>query len=127
MIPVQHAMSPFVAWLLIALGVGHVLYGFYRFGTPLREAVADGFGGRFGKPEVRRTAFWFVILGPMLVLTGHLALHAASVGDVSAIRLIGLYLLGVSLVGVCAFPRSPFSAGIVVAVLLLAQAWGQIP
>jgi hypothetical protein len=119
-------MSPTIPWALFVLGIGHVAYGCVKFKAPLREAIESGFVGKFGVPEVRRSAFWFIMFGPLLVLAGHVAIHAASIGDAYLIRLVGFYLLGVSAVGVCALPKSPFLAGLAISTLLLALGYGLI-
>jgi hypothetical protein len=119
-------ISTVLPWTLFILGVGHVLYGFVKFRIPLANAVASGFIGKFSLPEERRTAFWFVMFGPLLILAGQVAIHAASVGDIYLIRLIGAYLLGVCIIGVLALPKSPFLLGLVISVLLLALGYGYI-
>jgi hypothetical protein len=45
-----------------------------------------------GPPETRRTAFWFAMFGPLFMLAGQVAVHAAAIGDSSLYRLVGLYL-----------------------------------
>ncbi len=103
-------MSLIAAWSLFALGVAHLVFGVVRFRGPLTEAVADGFFGRFMVPEVRRTAFWFLMVGPLLMLAGQVALHAVATGDREVLTLIGTYLLVSSVIGVAAFPKSPLWA-----------------
>lgn len=119
-------MSSTVAWLLFVLGAAHIAHGAIKFKTPLTDAVRAGFVGRFGMPEARRTAFWFVMFGPLLMLAGHVSIHAAAAGDVQLVRIVGAYLLGLTIVGVLALPKSPFLAGLAVAILLLASSYGLI-
>jgi Family of unknown function (DUF6463) len=119
-------MSTTLPWILFALGIGHVIYGCIKFRAPLREAVASGFVSKFSAPEARRTAFWFVMFGPLLMLAGQVAVHAASAGDAYLVRLVGFYLFGVSAVGACALPKSPFLAGLAISVLLLGLGHGFI-
>lgn len=119
-------MPSVVAWLLFCLGVAHVVYGLVKFRVPLSQAVAAGFVGQFKAPELRRTAFWFVIFGPLLMLAGHAAIHAVSVGDMGLLKLIGGYLLFISLLGVAAFPKSPFLASLIVSPLLIAVGCGYL-
>ena len=66
------------------------------------------------------------MFGPLLMLAGQVAIYAASIGDVHLIRLVGAYLLGVSVVGIFALPKSPFLAGIAISSLLLASSYGYI-
>lgn len=113
-----------VAWLLFSLGVAHIAYGLVKFRAPLWEAVAAGFVDQFKATELRRTAFWFVAVGPLMMLAGHVAIHAVSVGDLGLLKVIGGYMLFISLVGVAAFPKSPFLAGLIVSPWLIAVGYG---
>ena len=72
-------MAATTAWLLFVLGVGHVVYGFVKFREPLLSGLAAGVVGQFTSPEVRRTAFWFVMFGPLLMLAGQVAIHAVGI------------------------------------------------
>jgi hypothetical protein len=119
-------MAPVFAWLLFALGVGHLVYAAVKFKVPLAEAVSVGFVGQFTSPEVRRTAFWFVIVGPFLMLAGHTAVHAVAAGDLALLRIVGTYTFVTSIVGVAALPKSPFLASLLVSSLLLAAGYGLI-
>lgn len=112
-----------LSWSLFALGVVHIAYGWIRL-PALREAMAGGGVQQFGKTEGRRTALWFVLFGPMLMLAGQVAAHAVTAGDLGLVRLVGAYLLGVSLAGALALPRPPFVAGMLIAALLLAGGAG---
>jgi uncharacterized membrane protein len=113
-----------LAWTLFALGFGHIAYGFVKFRAPLKAFFAAGYVGQFSTPEVRRSAFWFVIFGPLLMLAGHVAVHAVEMHDMSLLRLVGTYMLIMSTIGVFAYPRSPFLAGMMVSPLLLAASCG---
>lgn len=117
-------LSIIAAWLLLFLGIAHVLFAFVRYKEPLLAAVGAGFIGQFAEPEARRTAFWFAIFGVPLMLAGHAAIHAIAAGDLALIRIIGYYVFVASLIGVAAFPKSPFPASLVVAIMLLAAGYG---
>lgn len=117
-------MTKSLAWALFILGVLHLVFGVVRFKLPLSEAVAEGFIGRFAASDARRTAFWFLMCGPFLMLAGHLAVNAVSQGNLEVMRLIGYYLLAGSLVGVAAFPVSPLWAPLLLAPLLIAAGHG---
>ena len=119
------SISSVLPWALFVLGVGHILYGSVKFRVPLMRAISTGFVGKFGSDE-GRSAFWFVMFGPLLMLAGQLAIHAAAVGDAHMIRVIGAYLIAVCIVGVAALPKSPFLVGLVLASLLLALGFGLI-
>ena len=112
------------AWALIALGFLHIAMGFVRFKQPFLAVLSEGIFDAFKADDTRRLAFWFTLLGPALMLCGHLALRAALGGDLETLGLIGLYLLVVAVLGIVAFPASPLWALLVVAGLLFAAGRG---
>ena len=116
-------MAATTAWLLFVLGVGHVVYAFVKFREPLLSGVAAGVVGQFSSPEVRRTAFWFVMFGPLLMLAGQVAIYAVGIADLRLLRLVGVNLLVMSAVGLVALPRSPFLAGALVSALIVAASY----
>jgi Family of unknown function (DUF6463) len=118
------AMPNIAAWALFALGVTHIAFGLVRLKTPLAEAAAAGIVGKFKAPEIRRTAFWFIMCGPLLMLSGHTAIHAVATADLGLLRIVGAYTLASSIIGVIAFPKSPFWALLLVAPLLIAAGYG---
>ncbi len=119
-------MSNLLAWLLFLLGIAHMAFGLVTFKTPLTQVWSDGFFGQFKATEVRRTAFWFMIFGPLLMGVGHAAIHAVAVGDAALLTLISRYAFVISLIGVAAFPKSPFLVSLVLSLLLLAAGSGWI-
>jgi Family of unknown function (DUF6463) len=117
-------MAVVAGWILVALGVGHTVVGLVSFKKPLAEAIRAGFVGQFvGYPD-RRTAFWFMIFGPLLVMAGHMAIHAAHATNRELLKIIGSYLLAISAVGCLAQPASPFWAGLVSALILIGAGYG---
>jgi len=119
-------MAVVAAWILVVLGVGHTVVGLVSFKKPLAEAIRAGFVGRFvGYPD-RRTAFWFMIFGPLVVMAGHMAIHAAHAADRELLKIIGFYLLAISAVGSLAQPTSPFWAGLVSALIFIGAGYGWI-
>jgi hypothetical protein len=100
-------MSRVTAWSLFLLGLAHVVFGLARFSGPVTDALADGFIGQFRVPEVRRTAFWFLMCGPLLMLVGHIAIRAVTNGDAQLLKIIGIYGVVSSMIGILAFPVSP--------------------
>ena len=86
-------MAISIACFLVLLGLAHIAYGARKYAAPLRAAWAGGYIGQFAATEERRTAFWFMIFGPLLVLAGHAALHAAAMGDLTLLKIVGSYLL----------------------------------
>jgi len=103
--------------------VGHIAYAFVKFRGPLLEGISAGVVGQFGTPEVRRTAFWFTMFGPLLMLAGQVALHASASGDLRLFGLVGAYMLAVSLVGVLALPKSPFWVCLLISSLIVAAGY----
>jgi hypothetical protein len=120
-------MANIVTWFVFWLGLGHIAYGLVKFKAPLLDAASAGFIGQFASPEVRRTAFWFLIFGPLLMLTGHVGLHAVAMGDLALLRILGIYAFVIAILGVAAFPKSPFWAPLFVAPLLIAIGCGWLP
>jgi uncharacterized membrane protein HdeD (DUF308 family) len=117
-------MANVVAWALFALGLAHIAFGLARFKAPVTDAATAGFVGQFTAPESRRTAFWFLMCGPLLMLAGHTAVHAVAVADLALLRIIGTYLLVSSAIGVTAFPTSPFWVSLLLSPLLIGAGYG---
>ena len=119
-------MTKVTAWAVLILGIVHIVFGILRFKEPLSDALLSGFIGRFAEPEIRRTAFWFLMCGPLFMLAGHIAIHAAASGDRELLKIIGTYMLAVSIVGVFAFPVSPLWAPLLLSLPLIAAGYGKI-
>lgn len=112
------------SWALVALGVAHTSFGIVKYRTPLCQAIRSGFVDQFAVPELRRTAFWFVMFGLPLLLAGHIAVRAAGSADHGLLRLIGGYVFATSIIGMAAFPRSPFQVSMIVSALLVLAGYG---
>lgn len=117
-------MANIAVWIIFILGIAHIVYGLVAFRAPLRDAAAAGLIGQFKTPDIRRTAFWFLIFGPLMMLTGHVGIHAVGVGDLGSLRIIGIYSFITSLIGVLAMPTSPFWGALLVSPLLIAAGYG---
>lgn len=117
-------MAIIFAWILFGLGIGHIVFGLFKFKTPISEAISAGFIGQFQTPEIRRTAFWFLIGGPLLMLIGHIAIHAATTGDLEVLKIIGIYLFVMSVIGVTAFPKSPILTTLILSPFFIAIGYG---
>ena len=117
-------MANTFAWLLFGLGIAHIVFGIIRFKVPLIAAVKAGFVGRFSTPEERRTAFWFLIFGPFVMFAGQVAVHAVATADLWLLRLVGGYVFAAAVVGIAAFPKSPFWGALFVAPVLIAAGYG---
>ena len=114
------------AWSLFALGVGHVVVTLVLFRRPLLAALKGGWMGQFEAPTSRRVAFWFAVFGPLLMLTGQVAVHAVSVHDLALLNTLGVYLIVLGLFGALALPRSPFWGAVLIGPVLLAGAHGWV-
>lgn len=119
-------MARGIAWATFVLGLVHIIFGLIRFQQPLTEALAAGFIDQFRAHELRRTAFWFLMCGPLLMLVGHVAIRSVAVGDPSLLRIIGIYALAASVVGIAAFPVSPLWSLLALSLLLIAAGSGWI-
>jgi hypothetical protein len=60
------------------------------------------------------------------MLAGNVAIYAASKGDLRLYRLVGLYMLAISAVGIIAIPASPFLAGALISGLMVAAGYERI-
>lgn len=114
------------AWILLALGIGHFLYGLVWFRVPFSEVFSEGFINKFKSNESRRSAFWFTIFGPLLIMCGHTSLHLAIAGDRGLFLIMGYYLLIISLIGVLALPKSPFWLALIGSLVFVAAGYGWI-
>jgi len=112
---------------MFALGVVHVVFGLIRYKVPVAAAISAGFIGKFAEPEIRRTAFWFLICGPLLMLAGHVAIYAVADRNLALLKIVGTYSLVVAVIGVMAFPKSPFLAALVISPLVIAAGYDLLP
>lgn len=117
-------MKNILAWTLLALGIGHIGYGFAKFKTPLLDAIAAGFIGQFRSPDIRGTAIWFILFGVLLMLAGQVAIYANSSNDLVLLKIVGIYVLVTAAIGAAAFPISPFLIALPVAMLVVACGYG---
>ncbi|WP_198087457.1 DUF6463 family protein [Variovorax sp. E3] len=113
-----------VSWFVLALGIVHCVLGLVVFRKPIAAALGEGLVDRFSGIPERRVAFWFTIFGPLLIMSGHIAVLATQDGNLALLRVVGVYLLVVSALGAVALPKSPFSVTIVLAALLVAGSFG---
>ncbi len=116
-------MANIVAWALFFVGIIHLVFGIVRFKRQLAQAVSAGFINQFKEIEAY-AAFWFLMSGPPLMLSGHIALHAIAVGDFYSLKTIGIYTFISAIIGVIAFPKSPCWAPLVLSPLLIAAGYG---
>ncbi len=112
-------MISIIGFIVLAGGIGHVILGLVIFRPQLTAIRNDGVINAVLPHFDRRAALWFILFGVMIAMTGHLLVHAASVGDTTAVRIAGWYLLGVTSVGTLTQTRSPSSLFVVLSLLLL--------
>ncbi len=112
-------MISIIGFIVLAGGIGHVITGLVIFRPQLTAIINDGFINAVLPHFDRRAALWFILFGVMIAMTGHLLVHAAHVGDPTAVRIAGWYLLGVSSVGTLTQTRSPSSLLVVLSLVLL--------
>lgn len=117
-------MALVVSWALFGLGIAHIVFGLLRFRTAVTDACAAGFIDQWKQPELRRTAFWFLMCGPLLMVTGQLAVDAVLMSDLWVLKVIGAYLLVVSAIGVAAFPKSPLWAPLLLSPFFILTGYG---
>ncbi|HTD04455.1 DUF6463 family protein [Undibacterium sp.] len=115
------------AWIIFFLGVIHCIAGVAMFKKPLAEAIQQGFVGKLRGSE-GRLAFWFIIVGPLLMTIGQVAIYASVESNLFLLKLIGYYLASTSIIGVMAFPiaRNGFWVLLVAAPILIASGYGFI-
>ena len=103
---------------LMVVGVLHTAVGFAEYRRTLREMARDGMVGTVDGDHERGEAFWFLVCGASMVLTGRLARWAQlQTGTLPASA--GSMLLGIGAAGATLMPRSGFWAVFVPAILAL--------
>ncbi len=112
-------MIRIIGFIVLAGGIGHVITGLIIYRPQLTAIANDGFINAVLPHFDRRAALWFILFGVLAAMTGHLLIHAAQVGDLTAVRIAAWYLLGVSSVGTLTQTRSPSSLLIVLSLVLL--------
>lgn len=93
--------------------------------TDLPNSVGDGLFEKAHSSDERASAFWFLFVGPMLMLLGRLYDSAEASGDQAAMRAAGRAIIAVSAGGWVAIPRSGFPAGLALGLWLLRRAAAQ--
>ena len=103
---------------LMVIGVLHTTIGLAKYRRTLREMARDGIVGAVGGDHERGEAFWFLVCGASMVLTGRLARWTQlRTGTLPAST--GWMLLDIGAAGVALMPRSGFWALFVPAILAL--------
>jgi len=98
------------------VGVLHTAIGIAEYRRALRGIAHDGLVGAVKGDHERGEAFWFLVCGASMVLTGGLARWTQlRTGTLPAST--GSMLLGISAAGATLMPRSGFWSPLVVAML----------
>ena len=114
------------AWTMFALGAAHIVVALVFFRQQFTTAIGAGWIGQFQGADSRRLAFWFTVFGPLVMMGGHIAVHAVHAGDLALLEVIGYYLAAVALMGVTALPKSPFWGALLLAPVFVAGGHGWI-
>lgn len=117
-------MVEFVAYLLFAVGIGHMITGLRSYRAPLAAMLREGFINALRPHLERRAAFWFILFSVIFFMAGQITLHAAKTGDTYLLKVIGWYFFAIGAIGVMAMPKSPFWIGLVVSLILLCSGYG---
>lgn len=103
---------------VFATGLIHLGFGVLSFPGQLRAMVSDGFLGAIGGDLERNLAWWFLVAGGFLVVTGLTIRWAVRVAG-RLPRSLGWGLVAISVLGVVLAPASGFWLVLVEGVLLL--------
>lgn len=117
-------MRRLVGPLLMATGVLHLLVGPILYPRPLAAIAQDGFLGAVDLDPARfdrEAAFWFMVIGVMLLILGGLV-HWAQAQTGTLPVFLGWSVLALGVGGVILMPASGFWLAILQAVLLLVVA-----
>jgi Family of unknown function (DUF6463) len=107
--------------LMMALGVGHAVWGLNAYRSGLRQiagagyidSVGDGLFRTDHSKDERAAAFWFMFAAPITVLAGYLDEAAIRSQDRRAVTTAGIVTTFLGAAGAAAIPRSGFPAALV--------------
>ena len=116
-------MTTLSGYVLIALGLGHTIVGFVKYRPVLVALFRDGYFNAAAGHTDRLLAFWFLMFSAMLLLLGQVTLYAARTNDIYLMRLLFWYVACIGALGATALPRSPFWIAIILATLMLREAY----
>lgn len=120
----SRSLSPGYATAAVALG--HGTWGAIAYRDELREilragvadTVGDGIFQRAHARGPRAAAFWFMMITPLLGMSGYLVERADRAGDGRALQMTGRAIGAVGALGVAVMPRSGFPLTVPLAVWL---------
>ncbi|EST54231.1 hypothetical protein T458_12760 [Brevibacillus panacihumi W25] len=109
-----------VGLTLMLTGLFHNILGLVGFMTQLQPMVAEGLWDTVGNGQWdRATAFWFLMLGFMLILFGYTVDWLMKKKGIAPPVSLGWMLFAFCLIGVIVMPTSGFWLGLPQAWLLL--------
>lgn len=118
---------------LNALAIGHTMWGVRAYHDQLADliselpgSVGDGIFDKKHSRDARASAFWFLFVGPMLMLFARMYEAAEIAGDREAMRAAGWGVTVISVGGFAAIPRSGFPGGIAIGLWLLRRASSRV-
>lgn len=121
----MRALSRYSGSLMIATGVVHTVYGVRAFTKPLAAIHKAGYLNAVDPDRDRQLAFWFLLSGASMMVTGQLARWAhRETGDLPAA--LGWNMLVMSGVGVVLMPASGFWLFIPQALIVLSASRGKV-
>ena len=112
---------------LVALGLGHAVWGLVAYGEPLRDIVRAGVVGAVGDgifdtenaDGARAAGFWFMFAAPLVSGFGYLAETALRTGNGRAARVAGGTTVALGAMGTAVIPRSGFPVAVPIGLWLL--------
>jgi hypothetical protein len=120
-------LTPRVA--INALAAGHTLWGAIAYRDQLAGivrdlpgSVGDGIFEKDHSRDARAAAYWFLFVGPLLVVLARLWESAETAQDREAMQATGLTVTAVSAAGLATIPRSGFPGGIALGLWLTRRA-----
>jgi len=93
---------------LIATGIIHTIFGIIVGKYILFAILKSGIFDAIDIESSRELIFWFLICGVLIIALGHILHYYIQKEQKSAPKLLGYYLLGLSIIGCVVMPASGF-------------------
>ena len=104
---------------LIATGIIHSVVGIAVGKDILWAILKDGLLNAIGMDDMRQIMFWFMLVGVLIIILGHILHYYIKKEQKPAPKLLGYYLLIMSIIGCIAIPTSGFWLFIPQALIIL--------
>lgn len=111
---------------LIATSIIHILVGTWLYAEPLADIGRSGIFNAVDPYFDRNTAFWFMIVAPLLFTLGQICCWAQA-HSITLPAFLGWHLLAISVVGVILMPISGFWLLMPPAILIIFVSRQEIP